>query len=493
MLFPPRLSSPSPAASRTSALLGRLLVRGQGEGHAGEAAFVPGAGSQLQVGGGMGSKAKAIAGLLAATCVCSVIALILSVVDVKDVLLPPSTKYGLVFDAGSTHTSLYIYRWPADKENDTGIVSQVEACSVSGPGISSYADDPAGAGASLKPCLDRAMKIVPAEQQRETPTYLGATAGMRLLREENSTKAEQVLAEVSKAIGEYPVDFRGARILTGSEEGSFGWITVNYLLETLVKFSFAEKWEHPQDAEVLGALDLGGASTQITFQPGVPVEDRNTSVFFRLYGTNYSLYSHSYLCYGQSQALKMLLAALHQASSSAQISHPCYPQGYQENITVAELYDSPCVRAPSSASPGLVLTVTGTGDPAACGTAVQRLFNFSCGAQGPCGFNGVYQPPVRGQFFAFAGFYYTFNFLNLTRQQSLSEVNTTVLSFCRRNWAELVQSFPQHLKYLHTYCSVAFYILTLLLDGYKFNEHTWSNIHFSRQQTQTSGGHWASC
>ncbi|NXB79577.1 ENTP8 diphosphohydrolase, partial [Donacobius atricapilla] len=401
--------------------------------------------------------------------------------------LPP--QYGLVFDAGSTHTSLYIYQWPADKENGTGIVSQVEACSVSGPGISSYADDPAGAGASLKPCLDKAMKIVPAEQQRDTPTYLGATAGMRLLREENSTKAEQVLAEVSKAIGEYPVDFRGARILTGSEEGSFGWITVNYLLETLVKFSFAERWEHPQDTEVLGALDLGGASTQITFQPGVPVQDRNTSVFFRLYGTNYSLYSHSYLCYGQTQALKKLLAALHQASSSAQISHPCYPRGYQENLTVAELYDSPCVRAPSSASPGLVLTVTGTGEPGACGTAIRRLFNFSCGAQWPCGFNGVYQPPVRGQFFAFAGFYYTFHFLNLTHQQSLSEVNTTVLSFCRRNWTEVRALFrATRSLYLPTYCSMAIYILTLLLDGYKFNEHTWSNIHFSRQAANTDIG-----
>uniref|UniRef100_A0A8D2MTC4 Ectonucleoside triphosphate diphosphohydrolase 8 n=1 Tax=Zonotrichia albicollis TaxID=44394 RepID=A0A8D2MTC4_ZONAL len=405
----------------------------------------------------MGSKAKAIAGLLAATCVCSIIALILSVVNVEDVLLPPSTKYGLVFDAGSTHTSLYTYRWRADKENGTGIVSQVEACSVSGE------------------CW-----ALPSLSMASVCAFAG--------REQNSSKAQQVLAEVSKAIGEYPVDFRGARILTGSEEGSFGWITVNYLLETLVKFSFAEKWEHPQDTEVLGALDLGGASTQITFQPRVPVEDRNTSVFFRLYGTNYSLYSHSYLCYGQSQALKMLLAALHQASSGGQIKHPCYPQGYQENITVAELYDSPCVRAPSSASPGLVLTVTGTGDPAACDTAVRRLFNFSCGAQGPCGFNGVYQPPVRGQFLAFAGFYYTFSFLNLTRQQSLREVNSTVYSFCQRNWTELVQSFPKDLKYLHTYCSVAFYILTLLLDGYKFNEHTWSNIHFSRQAANTDIG-----
>lgn len=87
-----------------------------------------------------------------------------------------------------------------------------------------------------------------------------------------------------------------------------------------------------------------------------------------------------------------------QANSSAQISHPCYPQGYQENVTVAELYDSPCVRAPSSARPGLVLTVTGTGDPGACGTAVQRLFSSSCGAQGSCGFPGEHQPPVRGQF-----------------------------------------------------------------------------------------------
>ncbi|XP_074464659.1 ectonucleoside triphosphate diphosphohydrolase 8 [Larus michahellis] len=437
----------------------------------------------------MGYKAKVVVGLLAATCVFSIIALILSVVNVKDVFLPPRTKYGLVFDAGSTHTSLYIYRWPADKENGTGIVSQVAVCNVSGPGISSYADNPAKAGASLKPCLETAMQIVPAEQQRETPTYLGATAGMRLLREQNSTKAEQVFAEVAKAIGEYPVDFRGARILTGNEEGSLGWITVNYLLETLVKFSFAEEWEHPQTTEVLGALDLGGASTQITFQPGVTIEDKNTSVLFRLYGTNYSLYTHSYLCYGQTQALKRLLAALHQGSpSTPQISHPCYPKGYRENVTTADLYSTPCVRAPSTPGPAQVLTVTGTGNPAECRTAIQKLFNFSCGANRTCGFNGVYQPPVRGQFFAFAGFYYTFHFLNLTSQQSLNDVNSTVETFCKKNWTELVENFPQQKRYLHTYCSMATYILTLLLDGYKFNELTWSNIRFSRQAANTDIG-----
>uniref|UniRef100_A0A8C9N7P7 Ectonucleoside triphosphate diphosphohydrolase 8 n=1 Tax=Serinus canaria TaxID=9135 RepID=A0A8C9N7P7_SERCA len=251
--------------------------------------------------------------------------LVLLTVVVFVMVLIPAKDYGLVFDAGSTHTSLYTYQWRANKENGTGIVSQVEACSVSGEcrGL------PSLSRSLLDCCPKLSQQHCPVRNHRkglglprETPTYLGATAGMRLLREENSSKAEQVLVEVSKAIGEYPVDFRGARILTGSEEGSFGWITVNYLLETLVKFSFAEKWEHPQDIEVLGALDLGGASTQITFQPGVPVEDRNTSVFFRLYGTNYSLYSHSYLCYGQSQALKMLLAALHQVPQGTGAAQP---------------------------------------------------------------------------------------------------------------------------------------------------------------------------
>ncbi|KAM9217874.1 ectonucleoside triphosphate diphosphohydrolase 8-like [Leptosomus discolor] len=408
----------------------------------------------------------------------------------KDAALPTRNKYGLVFDAGSTHTALYVYRWPADKENGTGIVTQVEACTVTGPGISSYADNPAEAGASLKPCLDKAMKVVPAEQQRETPTYLGATAGMRLLREQNSSKAEQVLAEVARAIGRYPVDLRGARILTGNEEGSFGWITVNYLLETLVKFSFAEKWEHPWDTEVLGALDLGGASTQITFQPGVTVEDKNTSVFFRLYGTNYSLYTHSYLCYGQTQALKRLLAALHQGSPSPQqLSHPCYPKGYQENVSTADLYDSPCVRAPSTPRPAEVFTVTGTGDPAACSTAIQKLFNFSCGANRTCGFNGVYQPPVRGQFFAFSGLYHNLHFLNLTGGQTLSAVNATIRQFCTSTWKEVQKRFPtMNRTHVRDACAASSYALILLLQGYRFNHTTWRNIHFVQQVANVDVG-----
>uniref|UniRef100_A0A672U8B7 Ectonucleoside triphosphate diphosphohydrolase 8 n=1 Tax=Strigops habroptila TaxID=2489341 RepID=A0A672U8B7_STRHB len=405
-------------------------------------------------------------------------------------LCPLCPQYGLVFDAGSTHTALYVYRWPAGKENGTGIVSQVEACTAAGPGISSYADDPAGAGASLKPCLDKAMEIIPAEQQRETPTYLGATAGMRLLREQNSTKAQQVFAEVAKAIGEYPVEFRGAQVLTGNEEGSFGWISVNYLLETLVKvWAWAVgTWTHPPAEDVVGALDLGGASTQITFLPGTTIEDSSTGALLRLYGTNYSIYTHSYLCYGQKQALKMLTASLHQASpSTEQISHPCYPRGYEENITTAELYDSPCVRAPSTPSAAQLLRVTGTGEPAACSAAVQELFNLSCGANSTCGFNGVYQPPVRGQFFAFSGLYHSLHFLNLTGGQPLSSVNAAIGRFCTSTWEK--QEFPTTSRIqLRDACAASTYTLALLLQGFRFNHTTWPNIHFARQVTGVDVG-----
>ncbi|NXC86249.1 ENTP8 diphosphohydrolase, partial [Cercotrichas coryphoeus] len=420
----------------------------------------------------------------------SIIALVLSLVRVEDVTLPPVVKYGMVFDAGSSHTSLFVYEWDSDKENNTGVVSQTLSCDVQGQGISSYVNNPPEAGNSLRECLDKALQVVPTEKQRDVPAYLGATAGMRLLREQNSSATEQILAEVAKTMQEYPVAFKGARILTGEEEGAYGWITINYLLDSFTKYSpKAHTWLRPEAANIFGALDLGGASTQITFMPEGSVLSQNEASEFTLYGYSYNIYTHSYLCYGQNEMLKRLAKELIVSSSSTRVQHPCYPKGYTESVSLSSFRASPCTDGSDLALGDSSVTLEGRGNASACLAALRKLFNFSaCGHSQDCSFDGVYQPPLRGQFVAFAGFYYTFHFLNLTRQQSLSEVNTTVLSFCRRNWTELVQSFPQDLKYLHTYCSVAIYILTLLLDGYKFNEHTWSNIHFSRQAANTDIG-----
>ncbi|NWX37493.1 ENTP8 diphosphohydrolase, partial [Notiomystis cincta] len=421
---------------------------------------------------------SAVVGALVAL---STVVLVLSLVRVEDVTLPPTVKYGMVFDAGSSHTSLFVYEWDSDKENDTGVVSQTLSCEVQGQGISSYANNPLEAGNSLRVCLDKALQVVPAEKQRDVPVYLGATAGMRLLREQNSSAAEQVLAEVARTMQEYPVAFKGARILTGEEEGAYGWITINYLLESFTKYSpKAHTWLRPEAANIFGALDLGGASTQITFMPEGSMMTQNEASEFTLYGYSYNIYTHSYLCYGQNEMLKRLAKELIVSFPSARVHHPCYPKGYNETVSLSSFRASPCTDGGDLSLGDSNVTLEGRGSASGCLAALRKLFNFSaCGQSQDCTFDGVYQPPLRGQFIAFSAFYYNFKFLNLTEGQSLAVVREAIEGLCTRSWEDLSSSYPkENPKRLPKYCANANYILTLLLDAYKFNETSWNNIFF---------------
>lgn len=48
-------------------------------------------------------------------------------------------------------------------------------------------------------------------------------------------KSDAILKEVEEKLKSYPFHFKGATILTGREEGAYGWVTVNYLLENFIK------------------------------------------------------------------------------------------------------------------------------------------------------------------------------------------------------------------------------------------------------------------
>uniref|UniRef100_A0A2K6KJK1 Ectonucleoside triphosphate diphosphohydrolase 8 n=1 Tax=Rhinopithecus bieti TaxID=61621 RepID=A0A2K6KJK1_RHIBE len=349
---------------------------------------------------GLSRKEQVFLAILGASGVSGLTALILLLVEATSVLLPTDIKFGIVFDAGSSHTSLFLYQWPADKENGTGVVSQALACQVEGPGISSYTSNPAQAGESLQGCLEEALVLIPEAQHRKTPMFLGATAGMRLLRQKNSSQARDIFAAVTQVLGRSPVDFWGAELLAGQDEGAFGWITVNYGLGTLVKYSFTGEWIQPPEETLVGALDMGGASTQITFVPGGPILDKSTQADFRLYGSNYSVYTHSYLCFGRDQMLSRLLVGLVQSRPAALLRHPCYLSGYQTTLALAPLYESPCVHTAPPLSLPQNLTVEGTGNPGACVSAIRELFNFSsCQGQEDCAFDGIYQPPLQGKFY----------------------------------------------------------------------------------------------
>ncbi|XP_052568305.1 ectonucleoside triphosphate diphosphohydrolase 1 isoform X2 [Peromyscus californicus insignis] len=432
--------------------------------------------------------------ILGFSSVLAVIALI-AVGLTQNKPLPENVKYGIVLDAGSSHTNLYIYKWPAEKENDTGVVHQLQECQVKGPGISKYAQKTNELGTYLAECMKMSTELIPASKQRETPVYLGATAGMRLLRMESEQSADRVLAAVSRSLSSYPFDFQGAKIITGQEEGAYGWITINYLLGRFIQ---KQSWrslisrDH-QKQDTFGALDLGGASTQITFVPlNSTIEAPENSLQFRLYGEDYTVYTHSFLCYGKDQALWQKLAKDIQVSSHGTLRDPCFHPGYQKVVNVSELYGTPCTKRFEKKLPFDQFQIQGTGDYEECQQSILELFNDSYCPYSQCAFNGVFLPPLHGSFGAFSAFYFVMDFFKKMEKDSVSsqEKMTEILKkFCSKPWEEVKTSHPTvKEKYLNEYCFSGAYILTLLLQGYNFTGSSWDQIHFMGKIEDSNAG-----
>ncbi|NXP47227.1 ENTP2 diphosphohydrolase, partial [Heliornis fulica] len=403
-------------------------------------------------------------------------------------------QYGIVLDAGSSHTAMFIYKWSADKENDTGVVSEHSMCDVEGPGISSYSTNPLAAGMSLQHCLNQALRDVPKEKHMGTPLYLGATAGMRLLNITNQQASDAVLRAVENMLKSYPFDFRGAKILLGEEEGVFGWVTTNYLLENFIKRGWLGEWIQPQK-KTLGAMDFGGASTQITFETRDTIENPRNEVMLKLYGQEYKVYTHSFLCYGRDQVLKRLLSKILQAEQGkTSANNPCWPKGYRKSLSPSSIYDSPCTE---DERPKLALntniTMVGTGVADACAEHINKLFNFTHCSFTHCSFNGIFQPKVSGNFIAFSAFFYTVDFIQTVMGRPVhlpSDLKDAATVICGTSWNELLQKAPKLEKRLADYCAVSTFIYVLTTKGYKFDDRSFPNIAFQKKAGGTSIG-WA--
>ncbi|XP_053548503.1 ectonucleoside triphosphate diphosphohydrolase 1 [Bombina bombina] len=419
-----------------------------------------------------------------------IIALVTTAV-IQNKPLPQNIKYGIVLDAGSSHTNLYIYDWPAEKENDTGVVKQLEVCKVEGPGISSYSQEPAKAGVSLQTCLKKASNMIPENRHSETPVYLGATAGMRLLRLYNSNLADDVLAAVADTLRASPFDFQGARIITGQEEGAYGWTTINYLLGNFIQgSSWLDVLPVSKRTGTSGALDLGGASTQITFESNEKIESQDNSLHFRLYGKSYNVYTHSFLCYGKDQALRLQIANRIQNDGSPTIRDPCFNSGYRRSLNTNDLYSSPCVSTKKLPTALSDIRIEGSGNYEECKQSIQQIFNKTHCTYSQCSFDGIYQPVLKGEFGAFSAFYFVMDYLKLTQEKvSLEEVKNTVAKHCSKPWDEIKNSSKKTKeKYLSEYCFSGIYILTLLELGYGFTSENWNTISFLGKVSGSDAG-----
>ncbi|RTG85479.1 apyrase [Schistosoma bovis] len=317
--------------------------------------------------------------------------------------------YSVVIDAGSTSSKLHLYKWIDEPFRSNGKVDEVTNEKVS-PGISAYINEPIKAYEILKPKLVKLTSKLTVEQKKRTPIYLAATAGMRLKLIEDplgSLDLFSVLRHYFKQSGfQIETPNERIRLLYGSEEGLYGWVSVNYILGNIKE----GKQTNPTDT--VGSLDLGGASTQIAFVPRqystIPKEHLNFYPL-RLYGNDFSVYSHSFLCYGKSEFERRLMTSIAaQFPLQNEIPNPCFLQGYKSDLYNAlEWFTGSCLsgtyakktfseeifRPPNMNS----FSFTGIGQPNECVNYIQKHFQMKCNFSS-CSFNNVFQPAPFGKF-----------------------------------------------------------------------------------------------
>ena len=194
----------------------------------------------------------------------------------KDVL-----NYAVIIDAGSSGSRCHIYVWPPHT-GDRRKLLQIRMLKDRfgkdiykriAPGLSSNAKHPERSFDYIYPLLTFAMEHIPSAKLPETPLYILATAGMRLLSADTQDRILQNLHTNIAGNTTFNFHANNVQVITGKEEGIYSWISINYLLE---------KFDHSLDSNQLtainlnglittrprtvGMLEIGGASMQIAFE-----------------------------------------------------------------------------------------------------------------------------------------------------------------------------------------------------------------------------------
>jgi Golgi nucleoside diphosphatase len=164
------------------------------------------------------------------------------------------------------------------------------------PGLSSFAENPADAGVSLKGLVEFLQEQVPESDWKVTPIWLKATAGLRMLEISKSTAVLNSVQAFLRNPANSPFVFKDswARIISGNEEGGFGWIAYNYLRRIIGPKQNAELNVKPYSV-----IEMGGASAQVsqlaTNKNEVELIPSDYKFSFSIEENQYDLYTHSYL------------------------------------------------------------------------------------------------------------------------------------------------------------------------------------------------------
>mmetsp|Transcript_1421 Transcript_1421/g.1905 ORF Transcript_1421/g.1905 Transcript_1421/m.1905 type:complete len:555 (+) Transcript_1421:167-1831(+) len=420
------------------------------------------------------------------------------------------TVHGIMIDAGSSGSRLHLYEFEprvlqSRDELDQAVSGRRLSVPISKsrwtqrlrPGVHRFVV--AGGTRNLtqalhdylNPLVEFATTLLHDKRQdwSQYPIFFRATAGMRMLSLEQRQTMLKIIRNYFANHTEFWFEDEFARVLSGEEEAIFGWAGINFAMGNLVQETEGVGTVL-NPSKTYGALDLGGASTQIAFYE--PHEDIMANLFKLQIGQakHWNLYSHSFLYYGLNEARHRFQAILLSSSGEEKIGNPCLPGQSRQlikglppmkwNEDGMEVH-----RNVSSSSSSVNVTFVNDGPKGnftQCLAITKQLLHLEsntwCQFAHPhqCSFNGVAMPPLpdSSEFLAFSNYHHIWQFLQLPSRASLQELYEASERICQMSYEELMEYNENNIRSVteeeaKDFCFRSAYAYTLLSDGYGFS------------------------
>ncbi|KAK2744214.1 Golgi apyrase [Onygenales sp. PD_40] len=403
-------------------------------------------------------------------------------------------RYAVILDAGSSGTRVHVYRWPdsvkARKSASAKelvllpeVITKDNWTKKIHPGISTFNQNPKDVGLEhLRPLIHHALEIIPEEDVPDTPIFLLATAGMRLLP---NSEQKAILSNVCAYIREntdllMPDCGQHVQVIEGNTEGLYGWIATNYLMGG---FDDRKAHDHGKGHHTYGFLDMGGASAQIAFAPNATEAEKhaNDLTLMRLRNINgqsseYRVFVTSWLGFGARQARSRYVKALLEAAGNEKNRKrpdPCLPSGLRTTLDGSIL---PSEGAVSGTDPYLV----GTGKFEDCLRQTFPLLDKDAPCPDePCLLNGVHVPAIDfdvNHFIGISEYWHTtheiFEMAHKDKSYDFNTYQKRVKEFCGQPWDTIKEGVVDHKwgkkvdqETAYEVCFKASWLINVLHDG----------------------------
>ncbi len=335
-----------------------------------------------------------------------------------------TSKYAVVFDAGSTGSRVHVYEFQFCGQTLLHLVDEVFEHVK--PGLSSFSEQPQSAVNSIVPLMRQAWRRVPRDMRKCTPIVLKATAGLRLLPPERVEtilgKVKGYLKKQSFHLGYSQSSADPVSVIDGSEEAISAWISVNFLQKRIGPQQQAiSGLTKPLESGTSVVLEMGGGSSQLVFDQAEKTSQEAPGFIndLQFFGRKFQLYQHSYLGYGLMEARKRVKVAFEiKNKNNPDEVFPCYPSGYTEKME----------------DTGFKLVGSSKGWNACAELVRDSLFasKAECFLK-PCAFDGVFQPkiPENAPIFALSYIYDRARELDLNADSyTLGELKTRGQKLC---------------------------------------------------------------